>query len=397
MRESSSEHKEAPVYLAVMSAEPNVVGEEPSPVHHNDTRPQPLLSLRPLQPDGAAGSKSATHSSNGSGIEPEDEEEEDLEPQTGAGVQDSLKASSDDANDKSAFRITEVSPFTGTDELEQSKGMSHEADSFVEVTKQRGQSESSESDETRAALFVTTGIPQPVREQDSEINERGIPLEGATNGPIAQQPVRRFRRVNKYERGRWTIEDTLVHRETDERPESEMRGAIGAQTSGGVVGRESPFSQQRKGAGEGEDQQLHSRSSSDVGGGGGGSSVVEPGETGEHYHSDRTGSVIGGGGGGENLSRNTSMSSLTTAGDKSVDGDHLGDQMRNESESEMGYLPPQASSGYSTPAAAVSSPPQHPRHAVASYPSSSSSSSVAPSGQQPTSTIPPDARIEETQ
>jgi hypothetical protein len=136
---------------------------------------------------------------------------------------------------------------------------------------------------------------------------------------------------------------------------------------------------------------LHSRSSSDVGGGGGG---IEPSERGDHYHSDRTGSVTGGG--GENLSRNTSMSSLATAGDKSVDGDHPGDQMRNESEPEMGYLPPQASAGYSTPVAAVSSPPQHPRHVVASFPSSSSSSVAVSMQQQPMSTIP-NSSTEETQ
>ena len=391
MRESSSEHKkEAPEYLDVMSAEPNV-GEESSPVHHDDNGPPPL------SPIPRVGSKTATHSSNGPGIEPDDNGEENLQPQIITAAHDSLKVSSDDANDKSAFRITEVSPFTAADELEQSKGMSNEADSFIEVTKQRGQSESSESDETRAALFVTAGVPQPVKEQESESNERVVPLEGAPNGPIAQQPVRRFRRVNKYERGRWMVEDTLEHRETDERPDSEMRGAMGAQTSGGVaggvVGRESPFSQRRKGGGGGEveDQLLHSRSSSDVGGGGGG---IEPSERGDHYHSDRTGSVTGGG--GENLSRNTSMSSLATAGDKSVDGDHLGDQMRNESEPEMGYLPPQASAGYSTPVAAVSSPPQHPRHIVASFPSSSSSSVAVSMQQQPMSTIP-NSSTEETQ
>ena len=387
MRESSSEHKKE--YLDVMS----IVGEESSPVHHDDNGPPPL------SPIPRAGSKTASHSSNGPGIEPEDKGEENLQPQIITAAHDSLKVSSDDANDKSAFRITEVSPFTAADELEQSKGMSHEADSFVEVTKQRGQSESSESDETRTTLLVTARVPQPVREQESESNERVVPLEGTPNGPVAQQPVRRFRRVNKYERGRWVVEDTLEHRETDERPESEMRGALGAQTSGGmaggVVGRESPFSQRRKGGGggEGEDQLLHSRSSSDVGGGGG--MGIEPSERGDHYHSDRTGSVTGGG--GENLSRNTSMSSLTTAGDKSVNGDHSGDQMRNESESEMGYLPPQASAGYSTPVAAVSSPPQHPRHVVASFPSSSSSSvAVSAQQQQPMSTIP-DSSTEETQ
>ena len=380
MRESSSEHKEAPVNLAVMSAEPDVVGDESNPVHHHHHH----HDRHPLRRPDGAGSKTASHSSNGPGINPDDHEEE--QPHSGS-LHDSLKVSADDTNDKSAFRITEVSQFTAADELEQSKGMSHEADSFMEEAKQRGQSESSESDETRGSLLVNAGVPLSVKEQESDVaNERVVPLDGAPNGPVlAQQPVqRRFRKVNRYERGRWMVEDTLEHRETEERPESEMRGAMGVQGGQGVVGRESPFSQRRKGGGgEGEDQ-LHSRSSSDVGGQG-----VDPAEKGDQYQTERTGSVIGGGGGGggggEILSRNTSMSSLTTAGDKSVDGDHSGDQTRNESESEIGYPHPQASAGYSTPATTVSSPPQHPRHTVASIPSSTSSSSVA---LQHMSTIP---------
>ena len=358
MRESSSEHKEAPVYLAVMSADPHE--KESSPVQHGRQQhhPQPPLS-------SAGATESEISSSNGAGVDPE---EEIAAVTQSSGLHDSLKTSMEESNDKSAFRITGVSAFDAADDLEQSKGM---ADSFVEESKHRGQSESSETDETRAVLVIGEGVPLPVKEQELESgNERGLLIEGAQNGPVTQPILRRFRRVNKYERGRWTIEDTLEHREAEDRSESEMRGAMGSQMSGGgqgVVGRESPFSQRKKG-GEGEEMGLlHSRSSSDAGG-----QSTDPTHLGDHYHGDRTGSVTGapgGGTGGGNLSRNTSVSSLTTAGDKSVDGDCSGDQLRNESESDFASL---ASAGLPTSAIGVSSPPQLPRHAVASFPTSSS-------------------------
>ena len=368
MRESNSEHKKAAVYFAVMSADPHE--EEPSPANHHGrhTRGQ---DPSPLPNDGAT--ESANGSSNGAGVL---HEEEELVALHSSSLLDSLKASMDESNDKSAFRITGVSAFDAADDLEQSKGMSREADSFVDDMKQRGQSESSESEETLKAVLVgSSGVPLPVREQEAEVtNERVLPLEGALNGPMVQPILRRFRRVNKYERGRWVVEDTLEHREADERSESEMKGALGTQISGGAIGRESPLNQRRKGGvAEDDPTQLHSRSSSDAGG-----QSTDPTHPGDHR--ERTGSVTTGtasGTGGENLSRNTSVSSLTTAGDKSVDGECSGDQLRNESESELGCVPPRASTGHSTSAVGVSSPPQPPRHPVASFPASSTFPAVS--------------------
>ena len=372
MRESTSDvdTKEAPVYLAVMSAEQHEPGTHVS---------------QPLVHGEGAGSRISSQSCS-SVLTGTDQDEDSRQPNSG---QLAFTAAE---NAKSAFEITSVSAIDATEDLEQSKGMSHEADSFMEApTKHRGQSESSESDETvkfslggASKSTVAAGAPQTVREQLSEPNDRGLPLDGATNGPVVAPVPRRFRRVNKYERGRWMIEDALEHREAEERPDSEMRGIYSNQnsnkgsTSGTILGRESPYSQRRKGGeggGVGEELvQSHSRSSSDVGG-----QALDTVGTGDNYHGDR-GSVIGGET-ASNLSRNTSQSSLTTAGDKSVDGDHSSErlsQLKDESESESPSLPlpPHTSAGNSTQSVAVSSPPQPPRHdeAPAVHPSTTTTS-----------------------
>lgn len=357
MRESTSDDKEAPAYLAVMSTEPHKQG---------------TLTTRPLLQGDGAGTGMGTGRQSSSHVGGVYTDEDIRQPNSG---QLSFTGSE---NAKSAFEITSVSAIDATEDLEQSKGMSHEADSFMEdPNKRRGQSESSESDEMLKVSLVgaiksttVAGAPAVVREQFLETNDRGLPLDGATNGPVTAPVPRRFRRVNKYERGRWMIEDALEHREAEERPESEMRGTFTNQnsnkstTSSGVLGRESPFSQRRKGGeggGAGEEMvQLHSRSSSDVGG-----QVLDTASTGDNYHGDR-GSVIGGET-ASNLSRNTSQSSLTTAGDKSVDGDHSSDrlsQLKDESEPESSSPLTHASAGNPTQSA-VSSPPQQPRHSEA--------------------------------
>ena len=381
MRESRSNHtKEGFVYLNVMSA-----AEEPH--DPGNSIPQP-----PAQERGAGiGRKS------GNDTEVAEQDEPNLRHPTNSHPSESELETSAHENTKSAFVIMSVSAFDATEDLEQSKGMSHEADSFIE-DKHRGQSESSESDEMMRGTLVA---PLPDKEQISEFNERGLPIEGAANGPVAAPIPRRFRRVNKYERGRWVIEDALEHGETDERPESEMRGAYTNQNSSSskgstgnvVLGRESPYSQRKKGGeggggGGGDDLvHLHSRSSSDVGGQG-----LDSGGTGDNCHADR-GSVVG----GEttsNLSRNTSMSSLTTAGDKSVDGDHSSDrlsQLKDESESEITYPQTHTSAGHVTQSA-VSSPLQQHRHSEAS-----AGTSAVPTATNPTGTSASDSVGEENQ
>ena len=385
--------KEAPVYLSVMSADPHVPINKSNPSNNDNKTTHDLPSHQGRDGGNTAERKKSTtatpiatttsrSSSSNNNIEHEDSThpvETPHQPDSNSllvhSVMSANTTESGSENTKSAFEIISVSAFDAADDMEQTKGMSHEADSFMEAAKHRGQSESSESDEilrTSLSGGGGGGVSKHAgnilvnKEQLSETNERVLPLEMATNGPVVQPVPRRFRRVNKYERGRWVIEDALEHRETEERPESEMRGVYSTQgassrSSAGPVGlgRESPFSQRRKpgeggagGGAGGEDlSQLHSRSSSDVGGQG-----LDSPNTGERENIER-GDVT------SNLSRNTSVSSLTTAGDKSVDGDHSSDrfsQLKDESETDITYPQPypQQSHTYTTGNSTQATPPQ---------------------------------------
>lgn len=359
MRESAGNHKEAPVYLAVMSADSRESG--------NPTQ----LTIAPAGPR----KKSPSISSNN------DDSTGEVVSKQPSGTQ--ADAKEQDENTKSAFMIMSVSPFDAEDlelSMQQQKGMSHEADSFiVDDPKLRGQSESSESDEI-PKVDITKDVA--VKEQAYE-SEKLLPLEGATNGPVVAHSVpRMFRRVNKYERGRWVIEDKLEAREADDRLESEQKGVLSSQNSKGSVsvGRESPYSQRRRGEGLGDElTQLHSRSSSDLGGQG-----LDPAGIGEREcHVDRS-SVVGES--ASNLSRNTSMSSLTT-GDKSVDGDHSSDrlsQLKDESESETTYPTTLTQTAADTSALpVVSSPPLQNRHKEASL--ANTNTNTSDSGGEDTS------------
>ena len=350
MRESGGNHKEAPVYLAVMSAD----SREPG----NPTQ----LTIAPTGPRKKSPSISSSN---------DDSTGEAVSKQP-SGTQ--ADAKEQDENTKSAFMIMSVSPFDAEDlelSMQQQKGMSHEADSFVvDDPKLRGQSESSESDEI-PKVDITKDVA--VKEQAYE-SEKLLPFEGATNGPMVAPSVpRMFRRVNKYERGRWLIEDKLEAREADDRLEGEQKGPSQNSRGSVSVGRESPYSQRRRGEGLGEElTQLHSRSSSDLGGPG-----LDPASIGEREcHVDRS-SVVGES--ASNLSRNTSMSSLTTAGDKSVDGDHSSDrlsQLKDESEPEATYPTTLTQTAADTSALlVVSSPPLQNRHKEASVPNTNTNTS----------------------
>ena len=328
MREiPGGEHKEAPLYLAVMSADPRVP----------DTPIQPFVAEAGPREDRKSSSPSTGSNNVNFFVDSEAEEGPNLHhPSSSA-----LLAGNE--NTKSAFVITSVSAYQ--EDLEMSmhhpKGMSH--DSFVENSIPRGQSESSESDETAKALPA-------VAVKDSEIilesTERQLPSEAAPNGPVVASAPRQFRRLNNYVRGRWTVEDT------SETKESEQRGTPGNQGQG----RESPYVP-RKGFGvEGgmavgdELAHMHSRTSSDLG-----VQVLDI-ISDRDSHVDRS-SVVGET--ASNLSRNTSMSSLTTAGDKSMDGDHSVDRLNqldetrrpdDESEPESTYPATLTQAGVSTTA-----------------------------------------------
>lgn len=279
MRERSSGHKEAPVYLAVMSADSRAP----------DT---------PTQPSVVDAREEGSQQSNV-------KERATAHPSTPSGVMGDPRSSE---NTKSAFEITSV--ITYQEDLETSmhhhKGVSAEAESFSEGAKKRGQSESSETEELNRTQSVVV---------EEYISEKLLPLESTSNGPVMASGLRRFRRVNNYVRGRWEVQDAS---ETEERQESEQRGALSnqnAKNGGGGLGRESPFSVRKGVGGEGGGEMVHehSRSSSELGGQG--PDITISGD--RDIHLDRSSTVAE----TASLSRNTSFSSLITAVDKSVDGE----------------------------------------------------------------------------
>ena len=184
MREGSSDHKEAPVYLAVMSADSRAP----------DTSTQP--SVVDAREEGSQQSNV--------------KERATAHPSTPSGAMGDPRSSE---NTMSAFEITSVSTYQ--EDLETSmhhhKG-SADAESFAESAKKRGQSESSEAEELARAQSV--GVrEQRVSEQVLDFTEKFLPLESAPNGPVMVSGLRRFRRVNNYARGRWDVQDAF---ETEE-------------------------------------------------------------------------------------------------------------------------------------------------------------------------------------
>ena len=319
MREAGSDHKEASVYLAVMSAD--------SPRALDTPAQPPLVALLGDESEQIKGSSSS------SGTKERPVSNPLLPP---------IQSGGDSA--KSAFEITSVSTYQEDLEtsMHQNKGASAEAESLAESGSKRGQSESDEMDEMSNKSRSVVVEEHTGSEQITVLNET------APNGPVVASGLRRFRRVNKYSRGRWDVEDAS---ETEERPESEQRGAFlnqnsklggGAVGGGGGVGRESPLVS-RKGGGEGEEgggggermevMFQHSRSSSEVGGQGSDVAVVGDRE----LHVDRSSTMAE----TASLSRNTSFSSLVIATEKSVDGeDKEGSHLRDlESEPETSVAP----------------------------------------------------------
>ena len=324
MRESGSDLKAASVYLTVMSAD--------SPRALDPPAQPPPVEL--------TGDESEQIKGSSSGSKERPVSNPMLQP---------IQSGGDSANTKSAFEITSVSTYQ--EDLETSmhhnKGASAEAESLGGSVSKREQSESDELDEVsiKSQSFVV--------EEHAGSEHITVLNETAPNGPVVASGLRRFRRVNKYSRGRWDVEDAS---ETEERPESEQRGSLlnqnsrlggGAAGGGGGgggwgAGRESPFVSRKGGSEGGEDgggaermevMCQHSRSSSEVGGQG--SDVVAMGD--RELHVDQSSTVAE----AAPLSRNTSFSSLVIVTEKSVDEeDKEGSRLRDlESETEASVAP----------------------------------------------------------
>jgi len=149
------------------------------------------------------------------------------------------------------------------------------------------------------------------------------PIQGVGstgNGPTLQPGASRFRRVNQYLKGRWTVRDKT---EPEERPDSELKGPIPALRSDSVVsgGSGSPLVPRKAQPVTEMQETLHTRNTSELAQLP--SSVPSDNvsdKDSSSIHVDKSSTVA------DTLSRNTSLSSIVAMTDKSLDGDeHLRD------------------------------------------------------------------------
>lgn len=229
---------------------------------------------------------------------------------------------------QSAFEITSVEP-APDDDLDATGGRAHPTsmdDSTLKVKLESGDSEEDTEDQQR-----TPKTPSDVEPSGSSAlsSSSGVDLSrsqqsSATgNGPSVQPGGGRFRKVNKYTRGRWTIRDMET---TEERSGTEIavrhasQGAAGSRTNILEPGSGSPS------VGRKTEQQesLHSRSGSELGqasnastitGGGGAPSDNVSDKDSTSVHLDRSSTAA------DTLSRNTSMSSINAPDERSTDVD----------------------------------------------------------------------------
>lgn len=236
-------------------------------------------------------------------------------------------------NARSAFEITSVTTVSGeNDDLEGSirHPASADADSLsgvkavlsVQKDSVPGESSESISEEPTEAGAVdeestppTAAIPFSVKPAMGDVLQQPLtqfPVAGG-NGPVVQPGLSRFRKVNTYVRGRWTVRDTS---EPEERPDSsDPRDSIQLQSLKPLTssGSSSPIAPRKT---EGEPSNLHQQQSqiaTDLGLHGDSASERDA-------NVDRSSTTVE----NQSLSRNTSLSSLVTT--KSIDGDeHLRD------------------------------------------------------------------------
>lgn len=149
------------------------------------------------------------------------------------------------------------------------------------------------------------------------------PIQGVGstgNGPTLQPGASRFRRVNQYLKGRWTVRDKT---EPEERPDSELKGTISALRSDSVVsgGSGSPLVPRKAQPVTEMQETLPTRNTNELAQLP--SSVPSDNvsdKDSSSIHVDKSSTVA------DTLSRNTSLSSIVAMTDKSLDGDeHLRD------------------------------------------------------------------------
>ncbi len=274
---------------------------------------------------------------------------------------------------QSAFEITSVEPAPDED-LDTTGGRIQPASMDDSTLKNKLESGDSEEDTVNLSHQHTPKIPSDTEPSGALSSSSGVDLtrsqqSSATgNGPSVQPGGGRFRKVNKYTRGRWLVRDMET---TEERLGAEAAARHLSQGAGGSrinvlePGSGSPSIGRRT------DQQesLHSRSGSELGqapntsmitGGGGGGvpsdNVSDKDST--SVHLDRSSTAA------DTLSRNTSMSSINAPDDRSTDVDIDTQTVGNvgemaESAVSAGVVPTSASGGGALAVTAASHPPPH--------------------------------------
>jgi hypothetical protein len=232
---------------------------------------------------------------------------------------------------KSAFEITSVEPAPDED-LDTTGGRIQPAsmdDSTLKTKLESGDSEEDTVSLSAEDRQRTPKIPSDTEPSGALSSSSGVDLtrsqqSSATgNGPSVQPGGGRFRKVNKYTRGRWLVRDMET---TEERLGAEAASRHLSQGAGGSrinvlePGSGSPSIGRRT------DQQesLHSRSGSELGqasntsmitGGGVAPSDNVSDKDSTSMHLDRSSTAA------DTLSRNTSMSSINAPDDRSTDVD----------------------------------------------------------------------------
>ena len=229
---------------------------------------------------------------------------------------------------QSAFEITSVEPAPDED-LDATGGRAHPTsmdDSTLKLTL-------GDSEEDTVSLSEdqqhTPKIPSDVEPSASGAlsSSSGVDLSrsqqsSATgNGPSVQPGGGRFRKVNKYARGRWTVRDMET---TEERSGTEMTARHASQGAAGSRTLEPGSGSPSVGRRTEQQESLHSRSGSELGqasntstitGGGGAPSDNISDKDSTSMHLDRSSTAA------DTLSRNTSMSSINAPDDRSTDVD----------------------------------------------------------------------------
>ena len=294
---------------------------------------------------------------------------------------------------QSAFEITSVEP-APDDDLDTTGGRVQPAsmdDSTLKIKLESGDSAEEDTISLSEDQQRTPKMPSDAEPSGSGAlsSSSGVDLSrsqqsSATgNGPSVQPGGGRFRKVNKYARGRWTVRDMET---TEERSGTEMATRHMSQGAGGTrinvlePGSGSPSIVRRTE----QQESLHSRSGSELGqasnaslitGGGGAPSDNVSDKDSTSVHLDRSSTAA------DTLSRNTSLSSINAPDDRSTDVDIdaqtisvVGDMA--EPTVTSGVAPTLASVG--TDVTAPSYPPPHTSSALAS----SSESAVMTSTHQ---------------